>query len=185
MIYAFIPLKQPCNQCNSEGNRRQTENTHTAFLSSYRSSVSNNNNNNNNHFRVQILYKFVFTLLFKRHNLELSKIFPWGGGPKAGHSLFILQVSRSHTVVHHSRYDSSGRVISSSQRPLPNDTQHSKQTSMPQEGFESTVSAGEQPQTQVLEGVVSGTGPSPVQEVRVEQGNMQHVHRQQKIYILL
>jgi len=29
----------------------------------------------------------------------------------------ILDVSRSHTTTHHSRYDSSGRVISSSQRP--------------------------------------------------------------------
>ena len=32
----------------------------------------------------------------------------------------ILDVSRSHTTTHHSRQDSSGRVISSSQRPLPN-----------------------------------------------------------------
>jgi len=29
---------------------------------------------------------------------------------------------------HHSRYDSSGRVISSWQRPLPDNTQHSQQT---------------------------------------------------------
>jgi len=36
----------------------------------------------------------------------------------------ILDVSRSHTT-HHSRYDSSGRVISSSQRPLPDNTRHS------------------------------------------------------------
>jgi hypothetical protein len=37
-------------------------------------------------------------------------------------------VSRSHTTTHHSRYDSSGRVISSSQRPLPDNTQHLQQT---------------------------------------------------------
>ena len=50
--------------------------------------------------------------------------------PKAGHGLFIHEVSRSHTTTHHSRCDSSGRVISSSQRPLPDDTQHSQQTNI-------------------------------------------------------
>ena len=40
----------------------------------------------------------------------------------------IFVVSRSHTTTHRSRQDSSGRVISSSQRPLPNNTQHSQQT---------------------------------------------------------
>ena len=46
-----------------------------------------------------------------------------------GLGLLIHEVafSRSHTT-HHSRYDSSGRVISSSQRPLPDNTQHSQQT---------------------------------------------------------
>ena len=34
----------------------------------------------------------------------------------------ILDVSRSHTTTHHIRQDSSGRVISSSQRPLPDNT---------------------------------------------------------------
>ena len=49
--------------------------------------------------------------------------------PNAGHGLLILdEVSISHTTTHHSRYDSSGRVISSSQRPLPDNTQHSQQT---------------------------------------------------------
>jgi len=33
-----------------------------------------------------------------------------------------------HTTTHHSRWDSSRRVISSSQRPLPDNTQHSRQT---------------------------------------------------------
>jgi len=33
-----------------------------------------------------------------------------------------------HTQTHSSRYDFSGRVISSSQRPLPDNTQHSQQT---------------------------------------------------------
>src|SRR5215475_13832365 len=42
----------------------------------------------------------------------------------------ILDVSRSHTTTHHSRYDSSGRVISSSQIPLPGNTRHSQQTNI-------------------------------------------------------
>ena len=50
--------------------------------------------------------------------------------PNAGHGLLILEVSRSHTTTHHSRKDSSGRVISSSQRLLPDNTQHSQQTNI-------------------------------------------------------
>jgi len=42
----------------------------------------------------------------------------------------ILDVSRSHTTTHHSRWGSSGRVISSSQRPLPDNTRHSQQTNI-------------------------------------------------------
>ena len=34
----------------------------------------------------------------------------------AGHGLLILEVSRSHTMTHHRRQNSSGRVIGSSQR---------------------------------------------------------------------
>jgi len=36
-------------------------------------------------------------------------------------------------------------VISSSQRPLPDNTQHSRQTSVPPVGFEHTISPGERP----------------------------------------
>ena len=50
--------------------------------------------------------------------------------PNVGHGLLILEVSRSHTTTHHSWWDSSGRVISSSQRPLPDNTQHSQQTNI-------------------------------------------------------
>ena len=42
----------------------------------------------------------------------------------------ILDVSRSHTTTQHSRWDSSGRVISSSQRPVPDNTRHSQQTNI-------------------------------------------------------
>ena len=73
--------------------------------------------------------------------------------PPVGHGFLILEVSKSHTTMHHSRYDSSGRVISPSQRPLPYNTQntHKKQTSMLPVGFEPTISAGERPQTYALD----------------------------------
>jgi len=48
--------------------------------------------------------------------------------PEVGQALLINEVSRSHTTTHHSRYDSSERVISSSRRPLPDNTQHLQQT---------------------------------------------------------
>jgi hypothetical protein len=38
----------------------------------------------------------------------------------------ILEVCRSHTITHHSRYDSSGRGIGPSQRPLPDNTQNTR-----------------------------------------------------------
>ena len=57
-------------------------------------------------------------------------LFPEALRPNAGHSLLILEVSRSQTMTHHSRQDASGRVISSLQRPLPDITQHSKQTNV-------------------------------------------------------
>jgi hypothetical protein len=46
----------------------------------------------------------------------------------APQGLLIHEVSRSHTTTHHSRKDSSGRVISPSHRPLPDNTQRSQQT---------------------------------------------------------
>jgi len=62
--------------------------------------------------------------------------FPVALRPYAGHGLLILEISRSHTTTHHSRWDSSGWVISLSKRPLPDSTQHSQQTNMPPVGFE-------------------------------------------------
>jgi len=79
--------------------------------------------------------------------------------PNAGHGFLFLEVSRSHTTTHHSRYDSSGRVISSSQRPLPDNTQHSQQTNIHTPvGFEPTISSGGRPQTYALDRAATGTG---------------------------
>jgi len=47
--------------------------------------------------------------------------------PKAGHDLYSIEVSRSHTTTHHSRVNS-GRVVSLSQRPLRDNMQQSQQT---------------------------------------------------------
>jgi hypothetical protein len=46
------------------------------------------------------------------------------------YGVHILDVSRSHTTTQHSRQDSSGRVISSWQRHLPDNTRHSQQTNI-------------------------------------------------------
>ena len=81
--------------------------------------------------------------------------------PPVGHGLPILEVSRSHSTTHHSRQDFSGRVISPSHRPLPDNT-HKTQTSMLPVGFEPTISAGERPQTFALDRKATGTGTFPV-----------------------
>jgi len=47
--------------------------------------------------------------------------------PPVGQGLLIHEVSTPHTMLDHSQYDSSGQVISSSWRPLPDNTQHSQQ----------------------------------------------------------
>ena len=49
---------------------------------------------------------------------------PVGQGPLGG----CCEVSRSHTTTHHSRLDSSGRMVIPSQRPLPDKTRHSQRT---------------------------------------------------------
>jgi len=66
--------------------------------------------------------------------------------PSAGQVL--IEVSKSQ--------DFSGLVISSSRRPLPNNTQHSQQTSMPPSGFELTISAGGRLQTYALDRAATG-----------------------------
>jgi hypothetical protein len=66
-----------------------------------------------------------------------------GAVARRGHGFLIDEVSISHTTTYHGRQDFSGRVISSSQRPLPDNTQRSQRTSIPSVGFEPTISAGE------------------------------------------
>ena len=57
-----------------------------------------------------------------------------------------------HTHTHHTRQDSSVRVISTSQRPLPlpDKSQQSKEASMLPTAFEPSVPASERPQTHAI-----------------------------------
>jgi hypothetical protein len=74
----------------------------------------------------------------------------------AGQGLFVVEVSRSHSDALHSL-----RLlwtISPKQRPLPNNSQHSQETSMPPAGFELAIPASERPQTNTLERPASGIG---------------------------
>ena len=73
--------------------------------------------NSDVHWRLNLYYEpeFVYCFLLAPQ-------------PPVGQGLLIHEVSRSHTMTHHTRQDSSGRVISSTQRPLPNNKQHSRQT---------------------------------------------------------
>ena len=105
--------------------------------------------------------------------------------PNAGHGLLILEVSRSHSTTHHSRQDSSGRVISSSQRPLPDNTQHSRHTSMAPVGFEPTIAAGERPQNYALDREAIGTGTLPSTPMHLKQSLSSGFHHQISVCIFL
>ena len=59
----------------------------------------------------------------------------WRKSPPVDHGPLIHEVFRSDTTTHYSRWDSSGRVISSSQRPLPDNTQHAQQTDIHAPGW--------------------------------------------------
>jgi hypothetical protein len=67
-----------------------------------------------------------------------------------------LSKFHDHTQTHHIRQDSSGRVISPSQRPLPDNTRHSQKIFMPPVGFEPAVPTSERPKTHALDRAASG-----------------------------
>ena len=84
----------------------------------------------NNH---QLLKVPDFLILKHYENIFFSASQPTVGlysQPFSGLLASSFEVSRSHTTTRQSRQDSSGRVISSSQRPLPDNTQHSQQTNV-------------------------------------------------------
>jgi hypothetical protein len=66
---------------------------------------------------------------------------------------------KDHTQTPHTRWDSSGRVISSSQRPPPGNTQHSQEEDIHSPaGFEPTTPASQQLHTHALGRAATGIG---------------------------
>jgi len=102
---------------------------------------------------------------------EMSFFFPVALRPNAGHGLLILEVSRSHTTMQHIRYNSSGRVISSSQRPLPDNTQHSQQTKIHAPRWD----LNPRPQTYALDRAATGTGLTEMSKRNISWGSRQPV----------
>ena len=72
----------------------------------------------------------IGTKLLRAINLEflISKRGATPPPPPVGYGLLIHEVSGSHTTTHRTRYVFSGRVISPTQRPLPDNTQQSQET---------------------------------------------------------
>ena len=71
-----------------------------------------------------------------------------------------LSTLHDHTQTHCNWQDSSGRVISPTQRPLSDNTNntHKKRTSMPRMGFKPAIPAGEKLQTHTLNRAAAGIG---------------------------
>jgi len=90
---------------------------------------------------------------------SLSEFFsPYGAtvssGPRSPHCRGFTITSR-----HHTRWDSSGLVISPKQRPLPDKKNtHKRQAFMSLVGFEPAVSASERLQTKDLDRAATGIG---------------------------
>jgi hypothetical protein len=85
----------------------------------------------------------------------ISNFFPNGATAPSGPELPYYRGFTITLKTHHTLYDSSGRVISPSQRPLPNNTQHS-QTYMPPVGIEPAIPESERPQTNALDRAATG-----------------------------
>jgi len=91
---------------------------------------------------TQVCYIYIYihvqTWYFNTNSAEgTTYMFPplWRCCPTRVIGLLIHEVSGSYTTTHHSRWNSPGRVISPSQRPLPGSTQPSQETNMPASGW--------------------------------------------------
>ena len=58
----------------------------------------------------------------ENYTCKFTVYFPVALRPNAGHGFIILEIFRSQTMTHRNQQDSSGRVISSSHRHLPDNT---------------------------------------------------------------
>ena len=108
-------------------------------------------------------FSFFGNSLFLYSIISLSSVkffISYGAETQRRHVILILEVSRSHTTTHHSRQDSSGRVISSSQRPVPdNTTLTTDRHPCPRRDSNlRTIPANERPQTHTLDRAASGIG---------------------------
>jgi hypothetical protein len=66
----------------------------------------------------------------RRREVEASFSFPPAQQTLVGRGLLIIEASRSHSDTQHSS-DSPERAINPSQRPLPDNTQHTQETDIP------------------------------------------------------
>ena len=85
--------------------------------------------------------------LFRFSNFARRSTPPTGPGPH-----------HYHTETRDTQSNSSGRAISPTQEPLPDNTQHSQETSMPPTGFEPAVPASQQRQTHGFDRPATGMG---------------------------
>ena len=107
-------------------------------------------------WHCQVTVPFIYAAQKVMHSLKF--LFGVALRPNTGLGLLILEVSRSHPTAHQNRWDSSGRVIGTSQRPLPDNREHSQRTITSPAGFEPTTSVGEKPQTYTSDRVATATG---------------------------
>jgi hypothetical protein len=83
-----------------------------------------------------------------------QNLFPLSEQPNAGQDHLIAEVSTSH----HSRQDSSGRVIGRRWNPyLTTRGSHKREASVTLMGFEPTITTSERPQTVVVDSLVTGS----------------------------
>jgi hypothetical protein len=88
------------------------------------------------------VYVYIYTYMSYGSSIIACPSFPQVQKTHGGQGRLIIDVSRSHAMTHHSRQDSSGRGIGPSQRPLPDNTQHSQETDFyAPTGFEPAIPA--------------------------------------------
>ena len=75
-------------------------------------------------------FYFLLSVSYQQRSILInSPPPPWRLGSISGHGL-PLRGLRYHTQTRHTRHESSGRVLSPTKRPLPDDTQHSLKTNI-------------------------------------------------------
>jgi len=102
--------------------------------------------------------KLKVSLLQKSNSvLPCTSIFVMAQQPLVGRDLSITEASRSNSHTPHSRELLLPRDQPDAKTSTCN-TQHSKETSIPPAGFETTIPASERPQTHILDLAATGIG---------------------------